>query len=158
MFCKMYAECNKSHIKSRLCESVLLKTQKFNRWTYQLWTYSQLHLRSFKDHHWVPRERLCDEVLNGSWSIVLKYLSLFNKKRRKIFLDYAANRAMVFSIRETSKINKNPKPNKKKYYCIDYKINGHSLERCYKANLNIIVCSNCNVSGHTAKTCYRGKN
>ncbi|XP_035540301.1 uncharacterized protein LOC118344255 [Juglans regia] len=31
----------------------------------------------------------------------------------------------------------------------------HSLERCFKANLNLPICSHCRIPGHTKDKCYR---
>ncbi|XP_057982393.1 uncharacterized protein LOC131167614 [Malania oleifera] len=44
---------------------------------------------------------------------------------------------------------------KDRYYCTFCKIPGHSLERCFKANLNKPTCAHCQMSGHTADKCYR---
>lgn len=80
------------------------------------------------------------------------------EKRREIYIDSVANRAMAFNIRETNRPNKKTNPNREKYYCTHCKMNGHSLERCYKANPNRPICSNCNLLGHTAEACYKRKN
>jgi hypothetical protein len=41
-------------------------------------------------------------------------------------------------------------------YCPHCKIQGHSLEDCFKAgNAKPPVCSHCNMSGHLAEKCYK---
>ncbi|KAG7974711.1 hypothetical protein I3843_06G061900 [Carya illinoinensis] len=38
-----------------------------------------------------------------------------------------------------------------------YKVSGHSLEKCFKANPNLEkpTCTHCHLVGHTAKRCYK---
>lgn len=44
---------------------------------------------------------------------------------------------------------------KDRLFCSHYNIWGHSLERCFKANLNLPVCSHCRIPGYTKEKCYK---
>ncbi|KAF5460192.1 hypothetical protein F2P56_020078 [Juglans regia] len=44
---------------------------------------------------------------------------------------------------------------KDRLFCTHCNIQGHSLERCFKANPNLPVCSHCCIPGHTREKCYK---
>ncbi|KAG2726271.1 hypothetical protein I3760_01G104300 [Carya illinoinensis] len=46
-------------------------------------------------------------------------------------------------------------PRRDKLYCSHCNASSHSLERCFKANLNLPVCSHCCIPGHTKEKCYK---
>lgn len=58
-------------------------------------------------------------------------------------------------MKDANKNPKSPNPNRKMYCYSYYKMNGHSLGRCFKANSNKVVWSNCNMPKHNVKAYYK---